>query len=59
MHLLREAAEDDDAAAFIVHRGERCFVILNTFPYTNGHLMVALFEHVARLQDSTPTPWPS
>jgi ATP adenylyltransferase len=44
-------AEGDDAATFIVHRGERCFVILNTFPYTNGHLMVAPFEHVARLQD--------
>jgi ATP adenylyltransferase len=44
-------AEDDDAATFIVHRGERCFVILNTFPYTNGHLMVAPFEHVAALQD--------
>jgi ATP adenylyltransferase len=44
-------AEGDDESAFIVHRGERCFVILNTFPYTNGHLMVAPFEHVGRLQD--------
>jgi ATP adenylyltransferase len=44
-------AEDDDEATFIVHRGERCFVILNTFPYTNGHLMVAPFEHIATLQD--------
>lgn len=44
-------AEGDDERAFIVHRGERCFVILNTFPYTNGHLMVAPFDHVAKLQD--------
>jgi ATP adenylyltransferase len=44
-------AENDDAAAFIVHRDARCFVILNTFPYTNGHLMVAPFEHLARLQE--------
>ena len=35
----------------IVHRGERCFVILNLYPYTNGHLMVAPFEHVAGLED--------
>jgi ATP adenylyltransferase len=44
-------AEENDEETFIVHRGERCFVILNTFPYTNGHLMVAPFEHVAKLQD--------
>ena len=41
----------DDREALIVHRGERCFVILNLFPYTNGHLMVTPYEHVARLQD--------
>jgi ATP adenylyltransferase len=44
-------AADDDAANLIVHRGERCFVILNLFPYTNGHLMVAPYEHAGRLQD--------
>jgi ATP adenylyltransferase len=44
-------AGDDDVANLIVHRGERCFVILNLFPYTNGHLMVAPYEHTGRLQD--------
>jgi ATP adenylyltransferase len=44
-------AERNDEETFIVHRGELCFVILNTFPYTNGHLMVAPFEHLGRLQD--------
>ena len=44
----------DDRANLIVHRGERCFVILNLFPYTNGHLMVAPFDHIARLQDVEP-----
>jgi ATP adenylyltransferase len=43
--------EDDDRANLIVHRGERCFVILNLYPYTNGHLMVAPFEHLAGIQD--------
>jgi ATP adenylyltransferase len=44
-------AEDDDAENLILHRGERAFVIMNLFPYTNGHLMVAPFEHRSRIQD--------
>jgi ATP adenylyltransferase len=44
----------DDAASLIVHRGERCFVMLNLFPYTNGHVMVAPFQHLARIQDLDP-----
>ena len=44
-------AEGNDEETFIVHRSARCYVILNTFPYTNGHLMVAPFRHVGRLQD--------
>ena len=44
----------DDREALIVHRGERCFVILNLYPYTSGHLMVMPFEHLGRLQDVDP-----
>ena len=46
--------DGDDDRALIVHRGERCFLILNLFPYTNGHLMVAPYEHIGRLQELDP-----
>ena len=47
-------AEGDDEAAYIVARGERAFVILNAFPYNNGHLMVAPIEHLGALEELPP-----
>jgi ATP adenylyltransferase len=43
------AVGKDDAATFVVARGEYCFVILNAYPYNNGHLMVVPYAHVADL----------
>ena len=37
----------------VVFRGERVFVILNKYPYNNGHLMVVPMRHVARLADAS------
>lgn len=47
------AANDDDAN-YIVLRAERNFVLLNLYPYTNGHLMIAPYEHVASLEAAHP-----
>jgi len=41
---------DDDVKANIVHRGRHCFVILNSYPYTPGHVMVVPFAHLDQLQ---------
>jgi len=39
----------DDDSALIVRRGDRCFVMLNAYPYTSGHAMIAPYAHVADL----------
>ena len=44
---------ESDAANLIIARGETCFVILNAFPYNNGHVMVVPFRHLARPADLT------
>lgn len=46
-----QAAElGDDEKARIAFRGEHCYVILNTFPYTSGHVMIVPYEHLDELQ---------
>jgi ATP adenylyltransferase len=37
----------DESESLAVHRGERCLVLLNKFPYSSGHLLVAPLRHVA------------
>jgi ATP adenylyltransferase len=43
------AARTDDDVTLIVHRGASCFVILNLYPYTSGHVMIVPYAHVAEL----------
>lgn len=49
---LLEAGDDEDV--YILHRGQRTFVVLNAFPYNTGHLMVAPLRHVGALRDLEP-----
>lgn len=37
-----------DSANHVVWRSDRCLVLLNRFPYTGGHLLVAPTQHVAQ-----------
>src|ERR1700741_2659472 len=46
-----EAATDkDDEKSKIVYRGEHCFVILNAYPYTPGHVMIVPYQHLDELR---------
>jgi ATP adenylyltransferase len=41
--------EHKDEENYVVHRDALNFVLLNLFPYTNGHLMIVPYEHQAEL----------
>jgi ATP adenylyltransferase len=40
-----------DAEHFILEREEKCFTMINTFPYNNGHLMIAPYAHTGNMED--------
>ena len=42
-------AEEAESAAGVVYRGQHCFICLNAFPYTNGHVMAMPYAHLDRL----------
>jgi len=43
----------EDELNYILYRGKKNFVLLNSFPYNPGHLMVAPYRHVSNLEDLT------
>ena len=45
------ANEDNDRDNLILHRAKHCYVIMNYYPYNNGHLMVIPFKEVDRFED--------
>jgi len=49
--FCRVVKEKKDRKNYLLFRGMKCFIILNTFPYNNGHLMVAPYRHLDNLGD--------
>ena len=43
--------DEAESAAYLLERNETCFVMLNAFPYSNGHLMVVPYQHLASLAE--------
>jgi ATP adenylyltransferase len=50
--FCEKAAANQDEKNLIIYRGKLNFVVLNLFPYTNGHLMVAPYKHAALLSEA-------
>jgi ATP adenylyltransferase len=46
--------QHDDKKSLVVYRGEHCFVILNAYPYTSGHVMIVPYAHVDELRKLDP-----
>jgi len=46
--------KEDNFNNLIIHRGKDCFVILNLYPYSSGHIMVVPNEHTNRFEDLSP-----
>ena len=53
--LCQYPKEDKDETNLILYRGEKNFIILNAYPYNTGHLMVAPYQHIGKLEDMADT----
>ncbi len=49
--LCRKAGENRDAENLLLIRGKTAFVILNAFPYSPGHLLIAPYRHSNEMDD--------
>jgi ATP adenylyltransferase len=49
--LCRAMPAGDDRQRLVVDRGEHATVLLNRYPYNNGHLLIAPKRHLARLDE--------
>jgi len=51
--LCDKPGQNSDAENYILYRGNKNFVIMNSYPYNPGHIMVAPYRHVASLDELT------
>lgn len=51
--LCSMPGDNDDEKHHIIHRGVTCYLLLNLYPYTNGHMLVAPYRHTSEYDDLT------
>lgn len=52
--LCHRLSEEDGPGNLIFHRGDQSFVILNRYPYSNGHMMVVPYQHCPTTEELPP-----
>ena len=55
--FCRAKRSKDDRRNYVVVRGTAAFVILNRYPYNNGHVMVVPYRHIGKLTLLSPAEW--
>jgi ATP adenylyltransferase len=51
--LCDKPSEDKDKENYILYRGKKNFIMLNSFPYNPGHLLVAPYRHTGNMDELT------
>lgn len=52
--LGEKVGDDEDKKRLILLRDSHTFVMMNRYPYTNGHLLISPYRHVGSIQDLQP-----
>ncbi len=51
--LCEKPGQDSDEVNYILYRGGKNFIIMNSYPYNPGHLMIVPYRHLASLEELT------
>jgi ATP adenylyltransferase len=51
--LCDKPKQNTDATNYILYRGDKNFIIMNSYPYNPGHLMIVPYRHIASLEELT------
>lgn len=54
-HISSHASEDHEL--HVLYRDERCFIVMNRYPYTPGHFMIIPNHHTDALETLDPETW--
>ncbi len=44
---------EDDENSLLVYKGKEVFILMNRYPYNNGHLLIIPYRHISRISDMT------